>query len=698
MKPVSACIFIALASGLLAQENPAALISNSVLRIQMTPNAGVLEVTDLRNRQKWTQTLLEDSNMFHQKLVRCDKNNKTLHLTCSMAASSKNGEIVPLPFDLTVCLRPDSPAMELTFETSDTNMWRQAAYPYAFLRRDEGICNLYPHAEGMLIPAHCNHPDFLKLPDGNLYGGTKAYLACLGLLELKSGQGLLTVFPSVESTHLKWCEVADDGGNITVPQVIWFSNKYRFDRPYKIIYSFANEGGYVALARQYRAWFTSQGLRKTLKEKAKENPTLEKIAGAPIFWTCAAKSTAEVREMADILKGQGINRSLFAMPALFRPDAQNQNQQDLIDTVKHVNSLGYVTYRYDQYRDMFLRDPMAKLPRQINTDAYPQTIVKNEQQKEIRAFGPTSGVICSKFFIPLATSNLQYEFSTFTYSAWFLDCLGSVGFNAEAECWDPAHPCDVFETRREREELMKLVNLHQKLIGTECGLDYLIPYTHWFEGATTLVAWMDQFPPANLTDSPAPVATSSINDSPVPAALPYQKIQELEIGDTAPPTISLSTAYRIPFYSLVHHDEVITTWRWEDGMNNPPVYWVKKILWSVLYGAPPMYRPYLPDLKKYQQQIGLTEKQVSQWVRQIAFDAMTDHVWLTPDRSVQQTLFSSGRGVVANFSRHSYAIPNGPVLPAEAFVTFTISTSNSPNQNDFRVYNRPVIPLQSETL
>lgn len=677
---------------------PINVISNTVLRVQITPDTGVLEVTDLRNRQQWTQTLLEDSGAFNQKLIRCDEDRRTLYMTCTMAASSKSGQVAPLPFDLTVCLRPDSPAVELTFKTAATGMWRQAAYPYAFLRREKGMCNLYPHAEGLLIPVHRNDPGWLRLPDGNFYSGVKSYLACLGLVDLQSGQGLLTILPSVESTHIKWWDVPGAGGDAVVPQIVWSANKYRFDRPYQVIYTFSDAGGYVALARQYRDWFAAQGLRKTLKEKAAENPTLEQIAGAPVFWTSAARSTTEVREMADILKGQGIDRCLFALSGVFRPDAQNQSKQDLIDTVQYVNSLGYVTYRYDQYRDTFLRDPTAKLTRQINTDAYPQTIVKNEQQKEIRAFGPTSGVICPTFFIPLATRNLQYEFSTFAYSAWFLDCLGSVGFNAEAECWDPAHPCDVFDTRREREELMKLVNQHHKLAGTECGLDYLIPYTHWFEGATTLVAWMDQFPPANLTDSPAPAATSSINDLPVPAALPYQKIQELDIGHTAPPTISLSTAYRIPFYSLVHHDEVITTWRWEDGMNSPPAYWVKKILWSVLYGAPPMYRPFLADLKKYQHQIGLTEKQVSQWVRQIAFDAMTDHAWLTPDRSVQQTLFSSGRGVVANFGCQSYTIPDGPVLPAESYATFTVSTSNSPNQKDLRVYDHPVVPLQTDPL
>lgn len=669
---------------LLAQAAPAEVISNAALRIELSGGAGTLAVTDLRTKQTWRQSWLETDPALRQRVVAVDATQRTFQLECGMAGTTRDHKGATALFRITAQLDAEKPVLELTFQSADGGGWRQAAYPYAFVCAEAETYNLFPHAEGLLVPVRRTDPTWIKLPDDSLYGGVHAYLACLGLVNLRSGIGLLSIFPNVESTHIRWRDVPTNEGPAVVPQVLWTANKYHFDRPYKVIYHYSDQGGYVSLARNYRAWFAATGLRKTLKQKLVESPALDKIAGAPIFWAVTARSTAELREMADILKNQGIDRCLFAVSRIYSELAHNQDQQDLVETLRYINSLGYVTYRYDQYRDAFQFDPTGKAPHQINTKAWPEMIVRTEEQRMVQAFGPTSGVICSKFFLPLATKNLDYEFSTFPYGAWFLDCLGSVSFNAEAECWHPGHPCDAFDTRREREALMKLANHHGILTATECGLDYLIPYAHWFEGATTLVSWHEQFPPGEKM----PVATGNINATPEPGSTAYRELSKLKLGDSAPPTVSLSTAYRIPFYSLVHHDEAIVTWRWEDGMFNPPVYWPVKILWSVLYGAPPMYRPYLPELKQYQAQVGLTEEQVSQWVRLIAYDAMLDHVFLTPDRSVQQTTFSSGRGAIANFGAKPYEILAGPVLPAGGYVTFT-----TPHQGK-RAYDKPVIPLQ----
>ena len=283
----------------------------------------------------------------------------------------------------------------------------------------------------------------------------------------------------------------------------------------------------------------------------------------------------------------------------------------------------------------------------------------------VAAFGPQSGIVCAKFFMPLAMETFDREFRDFDYSARFVDCLGSVGFNMEAECFAPAHPCDRYFTRQQRSALLAEVCRRGKLAATECGIDYLIPHTHWFEGTSTLVRWKEFFPTKQTTEN------TGINDASGGKSTDRMAVlNKLDPTAKADFTISISPRHRIPFYSLCHHDEVITTWRWEDGMDDPPVYWQMKNLWSVLSGTPPMYRTTADHIAKYREQITRTQHYVSDWVREVALDAMTKHRFLTADRTVQESEFSSGKGVVVNFGDKDFTTPDGQVVKARECAAF----------------------------
>lgn len=654
------------------QAADAAVISNSVLRVEFSDGDGTLAVTDLRTKYTWRQVLIEDLPAHRQQLVAAEPAQRTFALDCGLAGITHDGKKAVAPFRMSVKLHATQPHLEVTFAFTGDGRWRQAAYPYAFSRDGAEVYNLYPHCEGMLVPVRRNHPDWLELPGGDLYGGVHSYLMCLGLVDLATGEGLLSLMPDIESTAKAWREV----GGLMLQQIVWTPNKGSFDRSYHVTWSFSDKGGYVSLARRYRQFFAEAGLHCTLREKAAENPAVNNIVGAPMFWTIA-RSPAEAKTMADCLKSNGVDRCLFALGSKL-PESK---REDLADVIRHARSLGYEVYRYDNYRDAFRKDGHVH---QNNTEAWPDMIVRRENGSMVQAFGTNSGVVCSQFYLPLAKKNFDREFRDYDYTARFIDCVGSCGFG-EGVCYDPRHPSNTSDTRRERIALLTEVTRRGKLVGTECSVDYLIPYAHWFEGATTLVSWKESL--SASTDE----AIRDINSQADPKAIAkdrYKSLYKLPLNAEAPDTISISTKYRIPFYSLCHHDEVIVTWRWEDGMNCPPPYWRRKILWSVLYGTPPMYRMYASGVTNWQKQIGETQRTVSDWVRQIAFDEMLDHKFVTADRSVQQTVFSSGRGVIVNFGAKPYTITGGPVLPHEAYVTFTINASSQ------REYSRPVIPLQ----
>jgi hypothetical protein len=638
--------------------------SNSLVRVECSSDSGALTVTDLRTKRVWRQTWLETGSAHRQTAVQINARDQSATLECILPGTRADGKPGAVKAQMKVHLHPDRPDLELTFEVSDRSGWGKVAYPYAFVLDGEGVHNLYPHAEGLLVPARKSDPDWFALPDGVLYGGVNAYLMCLGLVDERSGEGLLTLLPDMEATYLRWRDAQVGAQTVVTPQLEWKSNKGDFDRPWRITYSFSDRDGHVALAKRYREFFADSGLHKTLREKASENPAVAQMAGAPIFWA-AARRPLETSAMADTLKAQGIDRCLFAMANVPWRKPDPAYQKEMADAIGHIRSLGFQVYRYDQYRDAFKPDAGKPAGHQINTEAWPDKLVRRANGTAVAAFGPESGVVCPHYFLPMANKNFDLEFKEFDYSGWFLDCLGSVGFNIEAECHDPAHPCDRYYTRRRREDLLAELNRRGKLAGTECGLDFLIPYVHWFEGATTLVRWKASIARKSITEE------TGINDASGTGDNSFLK-QLAKLPPTADPerSVSISTRHRIPFYSLCHHDEVTVTWRWEDGMESPPVYWQLKNLWSVLYGAPPMYRIPAARLKEYQQEIGQTQRYVSDWVRQVAMDAMTRHRFVTPDRLVQETEFSSGRGVVVNFGSTPFHLPGGQVVQARDYVTF----------------------------
>jgi hypothetical protein len=54
-------------------------------------------------------------------------------------------------------------------------------------------------------------------------------------------------------------------------------------------------------------------------------------------------------------------------------------------------------------------------------------------------------------------------------------------------------------------------------------------------------------------------------------------------------------------------------------------------------------------------------------VRRVGYSEMTDHRFLTPDRSVQQTSFANGVKVTVNFGPTAFQFPDGTLLEPMGF-------------------------------
>jgi hypothetical protein len=211
------------------------------------------------------------------------------------------------------------------------------------------------------------------------------------------------------------------------------------------------------------------------------------------------------------------------------------------------------------------------------------------------------------------------------------------------------------ESKQWKMELLRYMSQDLNLVtGCETGHDASVPFLHYFEGMLSLG-------PYRVPDSGRRMNVLWTNVPEVVAK--YQ----------------LGQAYRLPLWELVYHDCVVAQWYWGDYNNKLPALWDKRDLFNVLYGTPPMFmfdrKLWTQDKARFVQ----SYKNTCPYARQSAYAEMTDHRFLTPDRSVQQTVFANGQTVTVNFGAAAWQTPEGRRIEPMAFVV-TAGASPAPSR------------------
>lgn len=574
------------------------------------------------------------------------------------------GKRQPVPFEVSVRLeKGDELVAEFTpTAAAVTGEWREVRYPFAFLPPEGEQPNLlFPNGEGLLVPANTNHPGFLKLEPGQLYGGVRSYLNCVGLVELRSGAGLLAIPLPFESADVYWPVLEGGMPGAVGIQHGWRANRYTLDRPFSLRWQFTEKGGYVAMAKGYRRWCGTQGWRKTLKEKLKENPEVDKLIGAPVYWSY--DSVESLSRLVDELRDAGVDRCVLGLDPRLYDCMLEPAEKELAErraVVEKAIAAGFLVHHYDNYRDSFERNPKLPAWHQVNWDAYPHDIVVREDGHLLSPGFPEgpNGVITPRAFMKYAQRHLPRDLKRYPWNARFIDCVGSCAFD-EGVDWHPDRPeATLYYTREQREKLMRYSNRLGQVTGTECGLDYVIPYVHWFDGGMQLVAFMDM-----------PAGTFGLQVASADGSMKAMSEVQGDLDGTGKPySVSESVQYRIPFWSLVHHDDAVITWRWEYGMTSPPQWWWRKVLLNMLHGTPPLYRAI--EFGKWREAFVATHRLISPWCRRVGYDEMVSHRFVTMDRLVQETRFSSGAGICVNFGRAPFKLNKEVEIPGEGYVIF----------------------------
>ena len=505
----------------------------------------------------------------------------------------------------------------------------ELTFPAPFVLDDpEGVL-VIPQNAGLLFRV-----DELEW-DGKTLGGFMS-MPWFGETDLASGQGYICIFATPDDVMYKGRKVRGAERDVLSAQPCFQPQKGTFGYTRRLLYHFADRGGHVALAKRYRAYAKTRGLVKTLEEKRRERPSIDRLVGAVNIYCDHFQNVEELRKL-------GIER---AMVSGFSKD-----------NVRKINDLGYLSSHYDIYTDLYESGtPPGKWERCEGFD-FPRDVIKKTDGSNQIGWCPftdkktgikyPSYVICWTCGLRTLKEKMPKRLAESPFSAYFLDCVTATGLY---ECYDPAHPLTRTTDREARVGQLDYLTRGLGLVaGSEQGRDWAVPVADYFEGVMSTTAFF-----ANPKEIHAmPFETLSSDPS-------FSRYEEYGFNPWR----------RVPLFQLVYGDCCETTWRWGDNSHRMPYLWWKKDLLAMVHAAMPTWVLWKPQQELFKNETARFKTcydNVCRWRRAVGYSEMVDHERLTKDGLVQRSTFANGAAVTVIFSDEQRPVKDGVALPPHSY-------------------------------
>ncbi len=618
---------------MMSDKNIIWVLSDENLAVSFTENEHILRVTDLRINKTWEQMPIGDG-----LIVK----------TVSRSGNVLNLEIEgPIKFTATIELTDTSEVL-YTISADPSAQFDKISFPPAFVTPDKEHYLLQTDSQGLLLPVEDTFYPLEEHLIFNCAGGPG--MAWMGVTDTALETGYMAIFESPFDAAVLPLRA---NGLITFSHILLSSmTKFSYER--KIRFVFFHQGGYVAQCKRYRAYAWPKNQVKTLKENQKRFPAIEKIMGAihMYLWD-------EAREVsfAKKMKKAGIDKALILWDANHLPYPEK-------DYDNRLKELGYATGGYELFNDIHpdsypgnaeIKDMPFK--RNVFPGLFEKiTSRKRDGSKYSNEFGT---YVCPKAVRPEIIKRVEKELSVYPHETYFLDVYQANGIY---ECHHPEHPL----TRKQfTEEVIKnyqlLEDKYNTFVGGEFGADYVGSHGVYVHGMMTLQrTWFN-----SIADHKGTIYYKGNWDENVRPSI-------MLTDHTASETYhqyGINEYTRVPLYELVYHDAVVTSWRWEDGNPQCPEIWWKKDLFNILYGSAPLWIIDQERWEKHHVTFIESYQKVCTWLQQICYDELVAHRFISEDRKIQESVFSSGKHVVVNFGDKPYRYGEQEIN-ARDFITF----------------------------
>lgn len=587
-------------------------ITNASLEVTLNTSNATLTVRDRRSGERFEQHPVSNGVILSGATAQRDQ------IQLQLIHATSGQEIAG-----TIRLESDSP--EFTIELSARGeLPGTLRFPHPFVSHP-GEYLVVPMNEGISYPVEDQSIEPFNLV---AYGG---HGICMGFWGATDGaRGYMAIIKTPDDATIRI--ERPDGLLAVAPQ--WDAQHGQFGYARRLRYVFLDRGGHVAMAKRYRTYAQKIGWFKTLEAKRRENPNVDLLVGAVNVWCWEHDAVSMVKE----LQAAGIGRILWS-------NAQSP------ENLRALNDLGVLTSRYDIYQDVMDPANFSKLNGRHGdwvTEAWPADIIRKANGDWLRGWGVKGkqddwyycGVLCDRRALDYAARRIPAELVTHPYRCRFIDTTTAAPWQ---ECYDTNHPMTRTDSREWKMKLLDCVSHDNRLVtGSETGHDAAVPFLHYFEGMMSLG-------PYRVPDAGRDMTRIWTNAP--------ERVVKFQLGQQ----------YRLPLWELVYHECVVAQWYWGDYNNKLPMLWDKRDLFNVLYATPPMF---MFDRARWQDnraRFVQSYQNTCPLVRRVGYSEMTDHRFLTPDRSVQQTAFANGATVTVNFGSTAFPLPDGKLLEPMGF-------------------------------
>jgi hypothetical protein len=608
------------------------VIENNELRVTVDALAGSLAVLDKAGQTTWTQAPSPRPAAF--------ANPKALEgaergVAFQSEFTAAGGKAYTLALKLTLPERGADLRVEADMADRAANIESIPFLEPFLLDSAAGGIVVADYANGHLYPV-----DMQPFPKKR-FAISNIDMPWIGVCDLVKGQGYALIAETPDDAYFDVRSVERSGRTLSAPRITWSPSMRTFRYPRKLLYHFSPRGGYVALAKRYRAYAKDLGLIVPFTEKVKKNPNIARAFGAPDVWGEASLAFARAAKQA------GVEKMLIHGTS---PPAD----------MKAINELGYLTSKYDIYQDVMPIRNDSEIDSRL--EWVPDNVVLRADGTRMPAWLTWDKKQfmkrCPTFWVRTAERVIPKDLAQRPYLGRFIDVTTAEGLY---ECYDPKHPLTATEKRQRGVDLLSYVRSLNLVTGGEHGRWWAVPQLDYIEGMMSggSTSW-----PAGYLLRPKSKDQPFTN----PDGRAYPKWEEYEKW-------GIGHQYRVPLWELVFHDCIITTWYWGDSSDfllvAAPEVTPKKDAYNILYGSMPMMwankegswvRDREMFLRTYRNTCKLHEV--------IATAEMTTHEFVTPDRAVQRSRFSDGTEVVVNFGEQPYAAKVGGkryLLPKNGF-------------------------------
>ena len=481
-------------------------IETPFFQFTVFPTNGGCEILDKTARVTWRN---RTNNLgFGWITVNSDKRYRLTNCNYQVVGNELTLAFYPFPpksaSQLLVRARvlPDQKSLELSYqEDPELEVDSVSLLDDLFDATDSGKgYAVVPVREGLLIPADSGL-EFTHEFETSAYEG--CHMQMLGVVQ-NGAAALFTWDDPYVTADLS--SVVSTNGSPTKSQRLSSSLVLRKPaRSFQI--HFLGRGNYVTMAKAYRQVAREKALLVTWQQKLKDNPERAKLFGAANIklWSALDRrmneeSTQEERvrtnwtfneaaQVAEHLKNDlKLDKVLFTLGGWIHRGYDNQHPDILptapecggdaafSDCARRVMNLGYLFCLHDNYQDIYRDSP-----------SWDEHLIMKTQDGKLAHGGHWAGgrayLICSQSALQLAQrpQNLPAVKKLSNANSYFIDTTYAAGLQ---ECYDPTHSLTRRDDMKWKQALSDYARQKFGVFGSECGREWAIPHSDFFEGLT----------------------------------------------------------------------------------------------------------------------------------------------------------------------------------------------------------------------